>query len=159
MPAEFSISVLAGELPLDGATPLVAIGLPDVYFALQKVYAGDSTIQALATEDADFDLSHVQPTRVLGSVVKAHAAQQFAGRLAAQHIVEALPEVRVQVVQHEVNAARGCVGVGQQSLHECHEVGLAPVIGDRDGALDGVNQDGRRIDSSDLLPVLTCCLT
>ena len=106
MPAELSISVLAGELPFDGATLLVAIGLPSVDFALQKVYAGDSTIQALATEDADFDLGHVEPTGVLGRVVKAHAAQPFAGRLAAQHIVEALPEVRIQVVQHELMIAR-----------------------------------------------------
>jgi hypothetical protein len=83
MPADFSISVLAGELPFDGASLLVAVGLPGVDFALQEVYAGDSTIQALATEDADFDLCHVEPTGVLGRVVKAHAAQQFAGRLAA----------------------------------------------------------------------------
>jgi hypothetical protein len=99
MPAEFSISVLAGELPFDGAALLVAVCLPSVDFALQDVYAGDSAIQALAAEDADFDLCHVQPAGVLGGVVKAHAAQQFAGRLAAQHIVEALPKVRVQVVR------------------------------------------------------------
>jgi len=61
VPADFSISVLAGELPFDGAALLVAVGLPGVDFALQEVYAGDSTIQALATEDADFDLCHVEP--------------------------------------------------------------------------------------------------
>ena len=74
MSAEFSISVLACELPVYGAALLVSGGLPSIYLALQKIDAGDSTIQALATEDADFDLCHVEPTRMLGRVVKAHTA-------------------------------------------------------------------------------------
>ena len=79
---------------------------------------------------------------MFGRVVKAHATQQLAGRAPAQHIVEALPEVNVQVVQHQVNAASRRVGLGEQRLHEAYEVSLATVVGDRDDALSGLGLDG-----------------
>ena len=98
MSTKLLIRILSSELPLDGFASDVALGLPCVDFALQKLRAGDAAIQALAAEDADLDFRHVQPARVLGRVVKAHATQQLVGRALAQHIVEALPEVNVQVV-------------------------------------------------------------
>ena len=79
MPTEFLISALASELPFDGAALCVPVGLPSIDFPLQKMSIGDSTIQALTSEDADFDLCHVEPTRMLGRVVEAHATQQLAG--------------------------------------------------------------------------------
>lgn len=71
--------------------------LPRLDFALQK----------LATEDADLDLGHIQPTRMLGCVVELHSAQELGGRAFAQHVVEALSGVDVQVVQNQVNSATG----------------------------------------------------
>ena len=74
--SKLSICVLPREHPLNGRSCRVSIGLPNVDFALQRLRSGESAIQALAAEDADFDISDVQPTRVLGRVVEAHAAQQ-----------------------------------------------------------------------------------
>ncbi|MCK7491697.1 MAG: hypothetical protein MZW92_08405 [Comamonadaceae bacterium] len=46
-------------------------------FALQGLRVWPSRrSQALAGEDADFDLGHVQPAGVLGRVVELHAPQQ-----------------------------------------------------------------------------------
>lgn len=39
----------------------------------------DTSIQALAVEDADLDLDHVEPTGVLGRVVEFQTAQDAAG--------------------------------------------------------------------------------
>jgi hypothetical protein len=64
MTSEFSISVLSSELALDGSLKCVAIVLPRSDFAAQGLLAGNAPVQALATEDADLDLCHVQPARV-----------------------------------------------------------------------------------------------
>jgi len=55
---------------------------------------GNAPIQTLATKDANLDLCHVQPARVLRVVVKLHPTQELGSRAIAQHIVKALSEVR-----------------------------------------------------------------
>ena len=127
MTPELVICILSSELPLDGSAQRVSICLPSIDFASQKLLTWEAAVQALAREDADLDLCHVEPTCVLGRVVKAHPAQQRAGRARSQHIVEASPEVNVQVVQHEVNAVRRRISVGEKCLDEADEVRLAPV--------------------------------
>jgi hypothetical protein len=69
---ELSIRILPGEAPFDGAPLLVALALPRVDFGAQSLFTGNAPIQALATEDPNLDLCHVQPTRVLGRVVELH---------------------------------------------------------------------------------------
>ena len=105
MPTELSISILPRELPLDGSMLRVAVGLPSSDLALQSTRGGNAAVQALAAEDADLDLCHVQPTRMFGWAVEAHATQPFASYSPTRHIIEGFPEVGVQVVQHEVSAA------------------------------------------------------
>ncbi len=142
MSPELLIGILSRELPLDGLAQRVSSGLPSIDFALQKPRSWNSAIQALAAEDSDLNLGHVEPTRVLRCVVEVHSAQQGAGRTFAQYVVEALSEVDVQVVQHEVHLARGRVRVGQKRLDEDNEVGLATLGGNRDDALSRPWLDG-----------------
>ena len=142
MAPELAIRILSSELPLDGLLGSVASELPLLDFAPQSVAVGPATIQALAAEDADFDLRHVQPARVLGCVVKLHAPQQLGGRAAPQNIVEAFPEVDVQVIQHEVDPARPGVGATEQRGDEFDEVDLATLRGDRDHTLSCLGLDG-----------------
>ena len=141
MSPKLAIGILSCELPLDGSAQRVSVCLPSIDFASQKLLAWQAAVQALAREDADFDLGHVQPACMLGRVVKAHPTQQRAGSSLAQHVVEAFPEVGIQVVQHEVNAARPRVRFAQECLDEADEVRLAPVIGDRDDALSRLGLD------------------
>ena len=72
MSAELLICILTSERPLDGSLSGVTSLLPRVNLALQKVAVFNAPLQALTAEDADFDLRHVQPTRVLGCVVELH---------------------------------------------------------------------------------------
>jgi hypothetical protein len=99
MLSQLSIRILSSEIPLDGSVFLVAGLLPRINFGLQKFSIGNASIQALAAENSDFALSHVQPARVLRCVVKLHATQELGGRAVAKHIVKALSEVRVQVIR------------------------------------------------------------
>lgn len=101
--------------------------MPDIGFTSQKSLVGHATVQALTCEDADFDLNHGQPARVLGRAVKARPTQQHVDRSPAQHVVEAFLRVGVQVIQHKVNAACRLVRFGREYLDEADEVGLAPV--------------------------------
>lgn len=50
--------------------------LPGIDFRLQKFSTGNAPIQALAAEDADLDLRHAQPARVLWGVVELDAMQE-----------------------------------------------------------------------------------
>ncbi|WP_428422682.1 hypothetical protein [Methylibium sp.] len=50
---------------------------------MKKLSVDHAPVQALTTEDADLDLSHVQPTRVLGRVVELHPAQEHGRRVFA----------------------------------------------------------------------------
>ena len=77
MSTELLICVLTGERPPDGSLCDVTGLLPGVNLALQSVSTFNTPVQALPIEDADLDLRHVQPTRVLGRVVELHPAQEL----------------------------------------------------------------------------------
>lgn len=135
MTPQLSIRVLSSEVPLDG--PLFGISrlLPGINFGLQKFSIGNASIQALAGEDANFDLGHIQPARMLGCVMELHAAQEFLGSARSQHIVEALSEVGIEIVQHQVNSTRLGIDASEKPVDEGYEVNLSPMGGDRDDAL------------------------
>ena len=103
MMTEFAIRDLSRELRPGGFACSVSVSLPGIDFALQQLRSWYFALQALAAEDADFYLCHVQPTRMLGCVMKSHTATKFAGRF---------------FPQHELNPACSCVSFGQQPLDE-----------------------------------------
>jgi hypothetical protein len=81
MSTELLICILGSELPLDGSLRSVASLLPRVDFALKEVSTGHASVKALPAGDADLDLRHVQPTRVLGRVVELHSVQRLGRRV------------------------------------------------------------------------------
>src|SRR5665811_541879 len=142
MPCQLSIRILSSEVPLDGSSFLVAGLLPRIDFGFQKFSIGNAPIQALAAENSNLDLSHVQPARVLWCVVKLHATQELRGRAVAKHIVKALSEVSVQVIEHQVNSSRLGVCASEQVIDEGDEVNLSSTLGDRDDSLARFGLDG-----------------
>lgn len=118
MTSQLAICILSSELPLDGAALGISIALPGTHLGLQALAGCNSTIQALAAQDADLYLCHVQPTGVLGRVMELHPVKQTGRVAATQHFIEALPEVDVQVVQNQVNATGVGIGAGKQVLHD-----------------------------------------
>ena len=133
--SQLSIRILTCKVPLDGSTLGIADLLPSIDLRLQKLWAGDTPIQTLSTEDSNLDLSHIQPTCVLWGVVKLHTAQEFLGSAYSQYIVKTLSEVGVQVVQHQVNSTGLGVCASEQLCDERNKVDLSPALGDRDYSL------------------------
>ena len=69
---------------------------------------------------------HIQPARVLGRVVELHTAQEFLGSVYAQYVVEALSEVGVEVVEHQVNSTRLGIRASEQPIDEGDEITIFP---------------------------------
>ncbi|WP_409374758.1 hypothetical protein, partial [Verminephrobacter aporrectodeae] len=66
MAPQFFIRILPRELPLNGSPLSVSSLLPRIDFVSQKFSTAHPSVQALTTQDADFNLGHVQPTGVFG---------------------------------------------------------------------------------------------
>src|SRR3990172_6727534 len=132
MASEFSICILAGERPINAASFGIALALPAMDFASRGHPVHQSSPKALTIQDADFDLRHVQPTRMLGRVVKLHASQQPASGRRTEYFLEAGAEMGVEVVQNQVNLSGGGVAALKEVLYETDEFGLGSALGNLD---------------------------
>jgi hypothetical protein len=84
--AHFGAGFVGCEHPFDAGTGGISLSFPSGDFASKPLGVIDSAIEALAAQDADLDLDHVEPTGVLGGVVELQAAQDapgFGGRKAS----------------------------------------------------------------------------
>ena len=133
MSSHFQIGVLPRERPLDTSLLGVSAPLPCIDFTGEGVTVGQAPIQALAIKDANFDFRHVQPTGVLRGVVKDDATQQLVRHLDAEHVLETLAEMCIEVVEHEMNAMCLRIDLFEQVLDEGDEVRLGAMIGDLHG--------------------------
>jgi hypothetical protein len=68
-PAEFHASIFCRELPMRLYVPSVPFGIPRVDLCNERFFVLYTVREALATEMAAFDLCHVSPTAVLGSIM------------------------------------------------------------------------------------------
>lgn len=69
MMSKLAVCILSSETPLDGASLRVSRLLPCVDFDLQGIAIWDAPIQALAAEDANLNLRHVERKRSLDCVL------------------------------------------------------------------------------------------
>src|SRR5262245_50927589 len=72
----FAASILGGEAPVDAASRGVAPLLPGGYFGVEGGLVREAPVEALAAEDAQFDLGDVEPAAVLGGVVDLQPLRQ-----------------------------------------------------------------------------------
>lgn len=133
MTSQFPVCVWSGKCPFDATpidvTPLLLSGdLGDEGCAVGQAPAKTWTLQ-----DADLDLGHVEPARMLGRVGEDNTAQQGMGRLAPEHLLESAAKVDVPVVQNQMNAARPGVDLLDELAREGHEVGFGASLGDHHG--------------------------
>src|SRR4029450_496159 len=87
--SEFDAGILGCELPCDLRSGDIAPLLPACDLTLEGVLMGDATRQALARQDAQLDLSLVQPGAVLGRVVDLEPVREALGLLRRERLVEA----------------------------------------------------------------------
>jgi len=105
MATQLSICVATGKSPLDATSSGVAAPLPGRYLGGEGVLLGSTACQALALQDADLDLGHVQPAGMGRRVVELDLAQQCRSGLYTEHFLEAAAQMRVEIVQYQMNLA------------------------------------------------------
>ena len=73
----------SGKTPRDGGMGVIALALEGLYLPTQRRLVGDAPSEALATQHAQLDLCHVQPTAMLWGVVELQAQMTFSILLAS----------------------------------------------------------------------------
>src|SRR3954471_11400481 len=99
--AQLGAGLLTGEAPLDGRVLPVAVGLPGGDFAFECRPIPQPAIEALAAEDGELNLCHVEPTPVFGRVMEFQSAgdpPSFGGR---EGLVERGRGMRIEVVAYQ----------------------------------------------------------
>src|SRR5258708_20906041 len=109
MATKSSIRVLSGKRPIDAASCGIALALPRLKLAPGSGLVNQAPCEALALHDADFDLGHAPPARILKRVVKLQSSQQRAGSCATQHFLEASAKIGVEVFQKQRNLPGRCI--------------------------------------------------
>ena len=132
MPSHSCICILPSERPLDAPLLRVSAQLPSIYFIDERGLIRQATIKALAVKNADFDFGHIEPAGMFWRVVKDNTSQQRLRLLGTEHFLEALAEVGIEIVHHQMDAFRLGINLLEQVLHESHEVGLGAMVGDHD---------------------------
>ena len=67
---ESNTGVLSGELPIGLGVMFVAVMFPGSDFRYESIFVGNTAIETLGREHAQFGLGHVEPAAVFGGVVK-----------------------------------------------------------------------------------------
>src|SRR5437764_8942245 len=98
--AHFGASLVGCEHPIDPSAAGIALSFPGVDFFDEQFWVVDSAVQALAAQNADLDLNHVEPAGVLGGVVEFEALQNAPGFGGRKGLVEGASRVSGQVVLH-----------------------------------------------------------
>ena len=131
------------EHPFDAGAAVVALLLPCRDFGSGLVVVCHSAIEALAAQDADFDLDHVEPTGVLGGVVEFQTAKHAPGFRRGQSAVKGRRAVGRELVEHDADL----LGLGEMDIaklaHAFSEVRCRTARGDLDLAPGpmGVEED------------------
>ena len=107
MPTQFSICILTSERPSNTTSLGIAFALPGCDLASGSSSVPQSPAETLALQNADLDFCHVQPARMLGRVMEHDASQKRAGGPRAEHLCKAGSEMRVEIVENQVNLSGG----------------------------------------------------
>src|SRR3990167_4995697 len=129
MATQLSIRILASKRPLDAASFGVAFALPSTDLTTGGCLVRQPSPETLAIQDTDLDFRHVQPACVLGGVVEHDSSQKRGGSRGAEHLFEAPAEMRVEVVENQMNFSGGGIGAPKQSLYEADEIRFGSAFG------------------------------
>ena len=103
---QFGSGILSAEPPVDGDARCVALGLVGRDLALQGVGLGVSPLETGAAQCAEFDLRHVQPTGVLGRVVKLEALHDAPGLSSRERLVKGRHTIMAEHCSPDANRNR-----------------------------------------------------
>ena len=78
---ELDTGIAGSELPGDGGVVLVATPLEGLHLTGERNVVGYPSTQTLAAEHTQLNLRHVEPTAMLGSVMKLQAFEYAPGHV------------------------------------------------------------------------------
>src|SRR3989304_5701593 len=120
------------EAPIDHRSGGVPFNFPSTNFAFHDCFAAQSAIQTLYGQDRDFDLGHVQPTAMLGCVMKLQFPGQLPRLLGWKSLVKRSRRMGVEIIQHHPDLF-GLRKVNfNQIIHAPGEILLGAAVGDFD---------------------------
>lgn len=94
------VGIGGSELPIDVLLASVTLGFSRLGLPTQGIQVGDTAVQTLLGEDAEFPLSDIEPTPVLGGVANFQALRQTPGDLQGKVFIERTWLVGVEVIAH-----------------------------------------------------------
>ena len=98
---EFGSGVLSVEPPVDGGSGDVSLRDQGLDLPPEGGFVGDALLEAAARQDAELDFRHIQPTAVLGGVVKLQPLGDAPGLRRWEGLVQGRCPMSVQIVQDQ----------------------------------------------------------
>src|SRR3954467_11436936 len=80
---------------------LVADLLPGIHFLDQGLLVGDTSVETLRGQDAEFGFCHIEPTAVFGRVVPLEPLDEAACLCGGKSLVERSRFVSAEIILHE----------------------------------------------------------
>src|SRR5512134_3621944 len=87
-PVQFGSGMVKGEAPLRRGVLGIALRLPSCDLAGERLLVGDAPVQALAVEHRELQFGHIEPTAVLGRVLKLEPLDQAPCFLWRERLIE-----------------------------------------------------------------------
>ena len=130
-PVKFGSGILGIEPPVDGGFCGVALLLQSLDFLPEGLLVGKPLFEARAGQNAELYLRHIEPTAVLGGVVKLQPLGDAPGLRRWEGLVQGRCPVSVQIVQDRPHHLGFRVGFIHQPAHLVGEVLHGAPFGDR----------------------------
>ena len=128
---QFGSGVLGGEPPVDGGSLSVTLGFIGVDCPVQGKFVGIAPLETSPGQHAEFNLRHIQPAGVFGSVVKLQSLHDAPSLSSRKGLVKRSHAVGVQVVEHHPYDCGVGIGHIHQPAHLVGEVRHSAPFGDR----------------------------
>ena len=117
---QFPAGQFSGELPLNRDAVTICLVIPCLGLSAQRSDIPDPAIsETLAAEEADLNLSLVQPTSMLGRVMHGEALPQPSASFFAESIHQRFAGVGAQVVYDQMDDVGGGVVLGDLQQKIC----------------------------------------
>src|SRR5918993_1592039 len=97
---QLSPCIFACKSPLDLGTSSIAFFFQLLDLSFQPFFISNAPVKALTTEDAQLDFRNIQPTPMLGRVVKLQLPQDSPRLFWRERLIQRCRRVGVQVVEH-----------------------------------------------------------
>src|SRR5436305_6226402 len=99
-------SIFGSELPINARLDFVALSFIHLDLSFEPLFIRYSPIQTLATQHTQLDLRHVQPTPMLGRVMKFQLLQDSPRLGCLESLIQGGWLVRVEIVHHDTEYFR-----------------------------------------------------